>query len=208
MKYFSAFSGIGGFDEGIRRVLPDAECIGYSEINESAIKVYEKHFTNRTNYGDITQINPISLPNFNVICCGFPCQNLSIAGKREGLCGKKSGLFFEIIRIIREKQPCIVFLENVEGLFSSNGGWDFAKVLVELDGVGYDAEWQRINSKNHGVFQSRERVYLIGHRKDIPYTPIFPLINTYMCNEINNEINEIEEVFRAPSKASTIMTEG
>jgi DNA (cytosine-5)-methyltransferase 1 len=175
LRYFSGFSGIGGFDQGIKQVLSGAECVGYSEVNKYAIKVYERHFPDRVNYGDIRRINAGALPDFDMFCGGFPCQDLSIAGKRAGLCGERSGLFFEIIRIIREKQPRIVFLENVKGLFSSNGGEDFARILVELDESGYDVEWQCLNSKNFGVPQNRERVFIIGHSRKESWKPVFPL---------------------------------
>lgn len=184
LKYFSAFSGIGGFDEGIKRVLPNAECIGYSEIDKYAVKIYDKHFPDRTNYGNIKTINEKDLPDFNMFCGGFPCQDISIAGKRAGLCGARSGLFFEIIRVIREKQPLVVFLENVKGLFSSNGGWDFARILLELDESGYDVEWQCLNSKNFGVPQNRERVFIIGHLRGQSWKPVFP---------IRAESNEVQE---------------
>lgn len=175
LRYFSGFAGIGGFDQGITQVLPEAKCVGYSEVDKYAIKIYEKHFPDRINYGDIRRINAGTLPDFDMFCGGFPCQDLSIAGKRAGLCGARSGLFFEIIRIIREKQPRIVFLENVKGLFSSNGGWDFARILVELDESGYDVEWQCLNSKNFGVPQNRERVFIIGHLRGKPWKPVFPI---------------------------------
>jgi len=184
LKYFSGFSGIGGFDQGITQVFPDAECVGYSEIDKYAMKIYDKHFPDRTNYGNIKEINEKDLPDFTVFCGGFPCQDISIAGKRAGLCGARSGLFFEIIGVIREKKPFIVFLENVKGLFSSNGGWDFARILLELDESGYDVEWQCLNSKNFGVPQNRERVFIIGHLRGKPWKPVFP---------IRTESNEIQE---------------
>ncbi len=175
IKYFSAFAGIGGFDLAIARTIPDAECIGISEVDKHAIKIYEKHFPDRTNFGDIRKIKTKDLPDFDLFCGGFPCQDVSIAGKRAGLCGARSGLFFEIIRIVRKKQPRIVFLENVKGLLSSNKGWDFARILAELDGAGYSTEWAVYNSKNFGVPQKRERVFIIGHSGREPGTKIFPL---------------------------------
>jgi len=175
MKYFSAFSGIGGFDLAINRIIPNAICVGYSEVDKYAIKVYEKRFPNRICFGDITRIDTKTLPDFDVFFGGFPCQDISLAGKRAGLYGSRSGLFFEIIRIIREKQPSIILLENVKGLLSSNGGWDFARVLIELDECGYDVEWQCLNSKNFGVPQNRERLFIIGHLRGKPWERIFPI---------------------------------
>lgn len=201
LKIFSAFTGIGGFDLGIMRALGEenVEIIGISEVDKYAIKIYEKHFTDRTNYGDIKKIDTGTLQDFNVFCGGFPCQDISIAGKREGLCGERSGLFFEIIRIIREKQPEFVFLENVKGIFSSNKGWDFARILIEMDESGYDVEWQCLNSKNFGVPQNRERVFIIGHSRREPWKPVFPIgeidrkpetIQKQICNTITVRYNQ------------------
>lgn len=175
IKYFSAFSGIGGFDLGIDRTIQDAECTGYSEVDQYAIKIYKKHYPDRVNFGDITKIKAETLPDFDLFCGGFPCMDVSIAGKRIGLCGARSGLFFEIIRIIRKKQPRIVFLENVKGLLSSKKGWDFARILVELDDAGYSVEWAVYNSKDFGVPQNRERVFIIGHLGRDCGSKIFPL---------------------------------
>lgn len=175
MRYFSAFAGIGGFDLGIDRAIPDAINVGFSEVDKYAIKIYKHHYPDRINFGDIKKIEAESLPDFDLFCGGFPCQDVSIAGKRKGLCGARSGLFFEIVRIVREKRPRLVFLENVKGLLSSNNGWDFARILVELDGAGYDAEWQVLNSKNFGVPQNRERVFIIGHSRIQSWKPVFPI---------------------------------
>ena len=196
VTYFSGFAGIGGFDEGIRRVLPDAECVGFSEVDKNAIKIYEKHFPDRINYGDITRINAKTLPDFHMFCGGFPCQDVSKSGKRAGLRGERSGLFFEIIRLLRKKKPELIFLENVEGLLSSNKGWDFARILIELADIGYVCEWDCLNSADYGVPQSRKRVFLIGHRKDIPFKPVFPLIDKNIGNENDNEKYGIEKVYR------------
>lgn len=175
IKYFSAFAGIGGFDLGIERAIPDSICAGYSEVDRHAIKIYEKHYPDRTNYGDIRKIKTKDLPDFNLFCGGWPCQDVSIAGKRKGLCGARSGLFFEIIRIVRKKQPRYILLENVKGLLSSNKGWDFARILVELGNAGYSIEWAVYNSKNFGVPQNRERVFIVGYLGGECGSKIFPI---------------------------------
>jgi len=175
VKYFSAFAGIGGFDLGIERAIPDSICAGYSEVDKHAIKIYEKHYPDRTNYGDIRKIKTKDLPDFDLFCGGFPCQDVSIAGKRKGLCGARSGLFFEIIRIVRKKQPRYILLENVKGLLSSNKGWDFARILVELGNAGYSVEWAVYNSKNFGVPQNRERVFIVGCLGGERGSKIFPI---------------------------------
>ena len=168
------FSGIGGFEKGIQQADPTAEIVFASETDKYARQIYKKNFGVEP-HGDIEQINATDVPEHDILMGGFPCQDVSIAGKREGLCGARSGMFFEIIRILREKQPRIVFLENVRGLLSSNRGWDFARVLIELENVGYACEWQVFNSKNHGVPQNRERVFIIGHLGGSGTRPIFPI---------------------------------
>jgi len=177
VKVVSLFSGIGGFEKGMLQANPDTEIVFASENDKYARQIYTKQFGGEHLHGDITKINEADVPNHDILCGGFPCQDVSIAGKRTGLCGARSGLFFEIIRILREKQPNLVFLENVAGLLSCNRGWDFAKVLIELEKVGYDCEWQVCNSKNHGVPQNRERVFIIGHlaRPERSRSKIFPI---------------------------------
>ncbi|MDD3813234.1 MAG: DNA cytosine methyltransferase [Desulfocapsaceae bacterium] len=175
ITFFSGFAGIGGFDESIRRVLPTAKCVGISEVDKHAIQIYEQHFPNVVNYGDITKIKAKELPDFDLFCGGFPCQDLSKSGKHAGLRGARSGLFFDSIRIIRKKRPRLVFYENVKGLLSSLKGWDFARVLVELANLGYCCEWECINSKKFGVPQNRERVFIVGHLGGFPGSKVFPL---------------------------------
>jgi site-specific DNA-cytosine methylase len=117
MKYFSAFSGIGGFELGIKAVFPDAECVGYSEIDKYAIQVYQKQFPSHKNYGDITQIDFQNLPDFDLLVGGSPCQDLSIA-KRGGMgvVGEKSKLFFKFVELLRAKKPKFFLLENVASM--------------------------------------------------------------------------------------------
>lgn len=159
MRYFSAFSGIGGFELGI----PDNwKCVGYSEILEPAIKIYQKHFPNVKNYGDITKINPKELPSFDLFMGGFPCQDLSIAGQQRGLSGTRSGLFFEIVRLIKAKRPTHILIENVRGLLTMRKGEAFRQVLWNLWDVGYDCEWALFYSSDFGKPQARPRVYIKG----------------------------------------------
>lgn len=136
------------------------EIVFASEIDKYAKQIYRKNFGVEP-HGDITKINAADVPDHDILCGGFPCQDVSIAGKREGLCGARSGLFYEIIRILREKQPELVFLENVKGLLSSDSGWDFARILIELENAGYLCEWEVLNTRAW-LPQNRERVYLIG----------------------------------------------
>ena len=172
MRYFSTFSGIGGFELGIGS---EHECVGYSEIDKYAIQIYKKHFPRHKNYGDITKINPAELPDFDLFVGGFPCQAFSIAGKRGGFNDTRGTLFFEIARIVREKQPRLLLLENVKGLLSHDQGRTFATIIGTLDEMGYDAQWQVLNSKDFGVPQNRERVFIIGHLRGASARQVFPI---------------------------------
>ena len=121
MKYFSAFSGIGGFEQAIHSVFPDAECVGFSETDKYAIQVYKKHYPNHKNYGDITKIDITGLPDFDMLVGGSPCQDLSIAKKnRKGLSGDKSRLFYKFVEILEKKKPRWFLLENVASMSRKN----------------------------------------------------------------------------------------
>ena len=172
MKYLSTFSGIGGFELGIKK---KGECIGYSEINKYAIQIYAKHFPNHKAYGNITNISTDTLPDFDLLCGGFPCQSFSIAGKRGGFDDTRGTLFFELVRIARAKRPRYLFFENVKGLLSHDGGRTFDTIIRTIDELGYDCQWQVLNSKNFGVPQNRERVFIIGHLRGTPRPKVFPI---------------------------------
>lgn len=207
MKYFSMFSGIGGFELGIQqayeRLLDNQKtrrrrqaqsvskpgsrgaggesgigqypvCVGYSEIDKYAIQIYQSHF-NHKNYGDCTNIDPKTLPDFDLLCGGFPCQSFSIARKRKGFGDTRGTLFFEIARIAKEKQPRLLLLENVKGLLSHDGGRTFRTIIGALDELGYDCQWQVLNSKNFGVPQNRERIFIIGHLRGRTRPKVFPI---------------------------------
>ena len=132
-EYFSAFSGIGGFELGINE---RGKCVGYSEIDKYALDVYGRHFPKHTNYGDITKIEPTSLPNFNLFVGGFPCQSFSIAGKRRGFADTRGTMFFEICRIIGAKRPKYIVLENVKGLLNHEKGRTFSTIIISLQELG------------------------------------------------------------------------
>lgn len=158
----SMFSGIGGFDLGFQRAgFRISWCI---EFDKAAQAVLRKRFPNAKIYGDIREVDALELERVDVICGGFPCQDLSIAGKRAGLAGSRSGLFHDAIRIVRAIKPAIVLLENVMGLLSSNQGNDFAIVLREL-GEGWpcaEVAWRVLDSQYFGVAQRRRRVFIVG----------------------------------------------
>ena len=199
IKYLSLFSGIGGFELGIQQAYEDNIrrtqqkmggdsrniesrsrkstrflCIGYSEIDKYAIQIYKKQF-NHKNYGDITKINVQELQDFDLVVGGFPCQSFSVAGKRGGFKDTRGTLFFEIARIVKAKRPRLLLLENVKGLLSHDEGNTFATIISTLDELGYDCQWQVLNSKNFGVPQNRERVFIIGHLRGTPRPKVFPI---------------------------------
>jgi len=192
MKYLSLFSGVGGFEKGIQQAyednnrpnirngdkdiredVPDSKeqsvrptCIGYSEIDKYAIQVYNKQF-NHQNYGDITTINEKDLPDFDLIVGGVPCQSWSIAGKRGGFDDERGNMWFECFKILRAKQPKYFLFENVKGLLSHDGGKSMERICEELCECGYGIDFEVLNSKNFGVAQNRERVFIIGIRLDL-----------------------------------------
>jgi len=149
-------------------------CIGFSEIDKYATKVYKHHYPKHKEYGDITSINEKTLPDFDLLVGGFPCQSFSIAGKRGGFDDTRGTLFFDIARIVREKQPRLLLLENVKGLLSHDQGRTFTTIISTLDELGYDCQWQVLNSKNHGVPQNRERVFIIGNLRGTSRPEVFP----------------------------------
>ena len=161
MRYFSTFSGA----EGIGMGFPEHwECIGFSEIHTGSSAILNYHWPNIKNYGDISAIDWSTVPDFDLLIGGSPCQDLSIAGKRAGLEGERSSLFFEYVRALREKQPAYFLWENVAGALSSNEGWDFAEVQAHLAESGYALWWQLLNAKYFGVPQKRTRIIVVGAR--------------------------------------------
>jgi DNA (cytosine-5)-methyltransferase 1 len=150
-------------------------CVGFSEIDKYATQIYQRHFPEHTNFGDITKIVAEELPDFDLLVGGFPCQAFSIAGKRGGFEDTRGTMFFELARILRAKQPRLFVFENVKGLLSHDGGKSFATIIQTLDELGYDCQWQVLNSKNHGVPQNRERVFIIGHLRGERRPEVFPL---------------------------------
>lgn len=165
IRFFDMFSGIGGFRAGLERA-GGFTCAGHCEIDKHADKAYRAAHNIKESevfYDDATTIDPGTMPDFDLLCGGFPCQAFSIAGKRKGFEDARGTLFFEIARVARAKRPAYLLLENVPGLLSHDGGQTFAAILDTLCGLGYSVEWQVLNSKDFGVPQSRCRVYIIGY---------------------------------------------
>lgn len=175
MKYFSTFSGIAGFELGIQKACPEAVCVGYSEIDKYADAIYKYHFKEVKNYGDITKINEYELPDFDLLVGGFPCQAFSIAGKRRGFEDTRGTLFFDLARILQAKRPRLFIFENVKGLLSHDGGRTVRVIISTITELGYDVQWQVVNSKNFGVPQNRERIIFVGHLRGTPRPQVFPI---------------------------------
>lgn len=184
-------------------------CVGYSEIDKYAIQIYEKHFKHQ-NYGDITKIDAEKLPEFDILVGGFPCQSFSIAGKRGGFDDTRGTLFFDIARILAAKRPKLFLLENVKGLLSHDGGRTLATILATIDGLGYDAQWQVLNSKNFGVPQNRERVYIVGHIRGEPRPQVFPFegISGQNLRELTTGTDEASRIYDPAGIARTIKNGG
>lgn len=163
LKYFSTFTGIGGLDFGLEKM--GAECVGFSEIKESSIEIYGRHFPDHKNFGDITKINPKEIPDFDVFTGGFPCQTFSMAGMRKGFKDRKGTMIFYIYDILMEKQPEFLVLENVKGIATHDGGRTYKSVIKLLSSAGYKVRVVLLNSSHYGSAQARERVVFIGRLK-------------------------------------------
>nr|DAK18827.1 MAG TPA: Cytosine specific methyltransferase [Caudoviricetes sp.] len=219
MKFLDLFAGIGGFRLGMESA--GHECIGFCEIDKYARASYKAiHNTEgEIELHDITTVSDESIRGFgsvDVICGGFPCQAFSIAGHRRGFEDTRGTLFFEICRFASILRPKYLFLENVRGLLNHDGGATFETIIRTLDGLGYDVEWQVLNSKNFGVPQNRERVFIIGHLRGQRTRNIFPIgresqsissqsvVKIGNVNPSGNGMNG--EVYQADGLAPTLTT--
>lgn len=158
MKFGSLFSGIGGFDLGLERA--GMECAWQVEIDPHCRTLLRERFPHASLTEDVTHAT--GLEPVDLICGGFPCQDLSVAGKREGLAGERSGLWHQFHRILDELRPRWVVVENVPGLLSSNGGRDFAVILRGLVELGYCVSWRILDAQHFGLAQRRRRVFIVG----------------------------------------------
>ena len=160
MKIFSMFSGIGGFEMSMNK--EDYTIIGACEIDKYSRSVYEKRFPGVKIWEDARSINTREIPDHDMLVAGFPCQPFSLAGKRKGIQDARGTLFFEIFRVLREKRPCYILLENVPGILSIEGGETMRQILKILYELHYDTFIRVFNSENF-VPQTRKRVFIIGY---------------------------------------------
>lgn len=226
MKFIDFFSGVGGFRRGME--LAGHECVGFCEFDKFAVAGYtamhlmteqereyistlpknkrvaeaekEEYRHGEWYANDIRRIFAEDIPKADCWCFGFPCQDISVAGKQLGFNGTRSSLFFRVIRLVQDLEekdrPTYLFIENVKNLLSVNGGTDFLKLLIALDESGYDAEWQVINSADY-VPQNRERVFIVGHLRGRSGEQIFPIEGADRENSVQiKQIGNIKSVKR------------
>lgn len=244
MKFIDFFAGIGGFRRGME--LAGHECVGFCEFDKFATASYismhllteeqrktledipikkrqkeilKEEYRNGEWYAnDIRRVYAGDIPKADCWCFGFPCQDISVAGKQAGFQGNRSSLFFRVMYLVgqlkEEDKPTYLFIENVKNLLSVNGGWDFARLLIEMEQWGYDAEWQVLNSKDFGVPQNRERCFIVGHLRGRSTTKVFPIegtdgknsvsLNLFGC--LNGRNSQRDRVYSDNGLAPTIST--
>jgi DNA (cytosine-5)-methyltransferase 1 len=183
MKFIDFFSGIGTIRMGFEQA--GHECVYSVEWDKHKRRIYDVIFGHKPEGRDIRDTRAVELPRADCWTFGAPCQDFSIAGNREGLEGDKSSLVREVFRLVGETEeeyrPEWLLYENVKGMLSSNSGFDFLEILSEMDSLGYDIEWQLLDSKNFGVPHHRERVFTVGHSRKSGGRKIFPISTTMDC---------------------------
>ncbi len=172
-KFIDLFSGLGGFRIAFEN--NGCKCVFSSDIDEKVREIYNLNFGEYP-AGDISKISSEDIPDFDVLCAGFPCQPFSIAGLRKGFEDSRGTLFFEVARILKEKRPKAFILENVKGIVNHDNGNTLSVILNTLNELGYDAKYKVLNALDHGIPQNRERWYCIGFLKElnVNFDNIFP----------------------------------
>jgi DNA (cytosine-5)-methyltransferase 1 len=203
IRFIDLFAGVGGFHLGLTRSSNKFKCVYSNEWNKYANSVYRKNL-GECDARDIRTVNSGELPEFDMLCAGFPCQSFSIAGKRRGFEDTRGTMFFEIARIIREKKPRLLLLENVKGLLNHDNGATFEVIVSTLQELGYSVEWQVLNSKNHGVPQNRERVFIIGHLGNECRRAVFPIGS----NKESFDVLQGQRVYSAIGICSSLSVSG
>ena len=182
IRFIDLFAGIGGFHLGLTQASNKFKCVYANEWDRYANKIYTQHF-GQCDDRDIQTVDESQIPEHDLLVGGFPCQSFSIAGKRQGFYDTRGTMFFEIARIIKKRQPRYLLLENVKGLLSHDEGRTFTTIICTLDELGYDLQWQVLNSKDFGVPQNRERVFIVGHIRGQPRPEIFPITESIYLSE-------------------------
>lgn len=244
MKFIDFFAGIGGFRRGMElaghecvgfcefdkfatasyismHLLTDEQRKALEDIpiKKRQKEILKEKYRNGEWYAnDIRRVYAGDIPKADCWCFGFPCQDISVVGKQAGFQGNRSNLFFRVMYLVgqlkEEDKPTYLFIENVKNLLSVNGGWDFARLLIEMERHGYDAEWQVLNSKDFGVPQNRERCFIIGHLRGRSSAEVFPVegadgknsvsLNLFGC--LNGRNSQRDRVYSDDGLAPTIST--
>ncbi len=180
IRFIDLFAGIGGIRCGLEQAAIEIGitpiCVFTSEIKPHAVKVLQDNHPTETIFGDITQIESKNIPDFDILCAGFPCQAFSSAGKRQGFADTRGTLFFEVERILRDKRPKGFILENVEGLVNHDNGKTLNVITDCLSALNYKFDFRVLNSKYFGVPQERKRIYIVGSLYDKPNLDHFPVV--------------------------------
>lgn len=218
MNFVDFFAGIGGIRLGLEQA--GHKCVGFCEFDKYARTAYKAMYDTEGEWEnhDVRTVKPYDVPAADLWCFGFPCQDISVAGKQKGLQeGERSGLFYEIMRLLagrrQEDRPKWLLIENVKNLLSIGNGFDFARLLIEVGGHGYSCEWQVLNSKDFGVPQNRERVFIVGYIGDISGREVFPLQRTDGENpcelkEITQGVADAQRIYDGSGLARTLRAEG
>lgn len=217
MNFVDFFAGIGGIRLGLEQA--GHKCVGFCEFDKYARTAYKAMYDTEGEWEnhDVRTVKPYDVPAADLWCFGFPCQDISVAGKQKGLQeGERSGLFYEIMRLLagrrQEDRPQWLLVENVKNLLSIGNGFDFARLLCEVGGHGYSLQWDTLNSKDYGVPQNRERVFIVCYLGDISGREVFPLRptdgeNPCELNEITQGIADAQRIYDGGGLARTLKGE-
>lgn len=217
MRFVDFFAGIGGIRLGLEQA--GHKCVGFCEFDKYARTAYKAMYDTEGEWEshDVRTVKPYDVPAADLWCFGFPCQDISVAGKQKGLQeGKRSGLFYEIMRLLagrrQEDRPKWLLIENVKNLLSIGNGFDFARLLCEVGGHGYSLQWDTLNSKDYGVPQNRERVFIVCYLGDIRGREVFPLRpadgeNPCKLNEITQGVADGQRIYDGSGLARTLRAE-
>jgi DNA (cytosine-5)-methyltransferase 1 len=201
IKLFEMFAGYGGAHFAFKRAGIPVDCVGISEIKKIAIETYNINHPNIKNFGNCTTINPLDIPSFDILTAGFPCQDVSLAGKNNLSCNR-TRLIEEVFRITNIKKPKIILLENVKGLLQNKHKEFFKYIISSLNKLGYYINYACLNSRDYNTPQNRERIYFVCIRKDINVNFEFPLKET-LVNDWHNYIdkkNNLKKANKTPSR--------
>jgi DNA (cytosine-5)-methyltransferase 1 len=195
MKFIELFAGIGAFRLGLERT--GHECVWANEWEEPARRIYEKQFGHRPDPRDVRTINADDLPEADLLVGGFPCATFSVAGKRTGfsLEDTRGTLAFEMFRLARDKEIPYILFENVKGLLNHDNGRTFGIILRVLDELGYDSQWELLDSQNFGIPQHRERIFLVANLRTKPRPKVFPIGRTDQTDvsEVSTDTVEVAQ---------------